>query len=660
MIPSMQPSSQPSAVPSMQPIAGPTMVPSTQPSAQPSGSPTAHPTTSPTTLYPRVDTVVIFSTTASSIVIHVSVSNSGITSGFIYCGVILAGQTPDSRDEIIVQNFYGIKLSNAPTALPTATPTALPTVTPTALPTATPTAIPSFTPTALPSASPSTGVSFGNGLRLSVFDDSSAESRRFNSVELQAAFSRGSSQYRVVINDLLPVQEYAVYCLWQQGMTYAQMLATVAPATTTCCRTLTVSLATSTLVEGSSTVDLLQLELDMYPNAGTQLTVVPVLQLVTTNASGLFYTSISGAVFSPNVFTVVGEASTEVFASESTSVQLSASALALAAGSYRVLIEVLTYESSTVLGQPSKEYEIVYLDNTFSVFPSDEALPAPAFSSAQFSNNGAMLFIAFDADTNLGGTNPNLFKCGVLFAFGCAQTSDCRWTDASTVRVTISSGSGGSSASCVLPGDVVSIATGASIKAECTIVDAAACASWDATSSTVAVSSPEKPLTPVVKLTAPSAVGVCDGITVDSGSSTGDGGRAWASFSVTASSSDAQLDLTALQTFLDSSAYVLSPPTQIPRELLSKNVQYFFNVVLSNFLGGIGESSKTVMVIDERIPSVMIQGPAIVDSFRAESLYLSSLAFIASCNGTISTAGLQFKWATYQNGLQIPSLISSV
>jgi len=116
-------------------------------------------------------------------------------------------------------------------------------------------------------------------------------------------------------------------------------------------------------------------------------------------------------------------------------------------------------------------------------------------------------------------------------------------------------------------------------------------------------------------------------------------------------SSTSSTDITALQDFIRDNITTLNPPPSIPASLLVKGSAYNFIVSLCNFLGKCNVGSKNVVVINDIVPNVAILGSPSRSIKAKDPLLLSSSAFVSSCDGKKSSAGLLFKWSIISNNV---------
>jgi hypothetical protein len=114
-----------------------------------------------------------------------------------------------------------------------------------------------------------------------------------------------------------------------------------------------------------------------------------------------------------------------------------------------------------------------------------------------------------------------------------------------------------------------------------------------------------------------------------------------------------------LQDFIRDNITTLNPPPSIPASLLVKGSTYNFIVSLCNFLGKCNVGSKNVVVINDVVPNVAILGSPSRTIKAKDPLLLSSTAFVSSCDGTKSSAGLLFKWSIISNNVPQLDIIST-
>ena len=394
-----------------------------------------------------------------------------------------------------------------------------------------------------------------------------------------------------------------------------KMLATKQTFQTACCKSINVDMATSTLKQGSITLNGLSLSVDSVPSSDLVIEVS-----TSTNNSCTIETGCSNNAFYPN------------------SISLSSDTLK---SSYSVTLVAGTPDlydlNIKISGSAADEYSVVYSvkGNNLNVISKEAAPPAPQLTSSYFSDNGAYVMVTFDSSTNKGGFS-NSFTCTTLFSFNGDSSAKCTFVDASKVMITPT----GSTVLSV--GDAIQL-TG-NVKAKCTTT-ALACESWSAMdSSTVIVTAPSNPDLPVVSIGAPATIGGCNSLTLDLSSSTGNGGRYWTSisFSVDSNAENA----TMIADYLNNN-YVLSPPTVLSNSYFVSGGAYGFSVTLCNFLGACGTGTYKLSVAsnDDPVPIVKIAGKSSITITRDSSdLSLVASAYTENCDGSQSTANLQYSW----------------
>jgi hypothetical protein len=282
--------------------------------------------------------------------------------------------------------------------------------------------------------------------------------------------------------------------------------------------------------------------------------------------------------------------------------------------------------------------------------PSEAVVPK--FISAEFTNEGSSIIFKFDVTTNQGKLS-NSFSCSKLFDFKCTSLSVCQWIDSKTISGSVNSAEG-----CVVPGDLVTLVRNNNITLRCS---ESTCVSngLGASSKSLLIQSPIAPVTPIITMRVPSALGQCSSLLLDLSWSLGSGGRDWRNVSVRASSSSSADTTTALNQLL-SRNFSVSPPTVIPATFFTAGVSYSFQVSLCNFLGKCGHGSGSVVVTQTLLPTVAIDGSAVRNVLISQPISLSSTAFVANCNGNPSALGINYVWKVMDNNLQVIFSVSSI
>jgi hypothetical protein len=306
--------------------------------------------------------------------------------------------------------------------------------------------------------------------------------------------------------------------------------------------------------------------------------------------------------------------------------------------------------SVSVSAAASSDYSIVYSNgNTVTVLSSQSKVPAPALLSAQFSNDGATVYLTFSGATNRGSTASNAvyFTCANMFNFRGVSSAQCQWSTDST-------------AVTIYPSPAYPLSIGSAVfmyaskvKSSCLATNATSCGAWPSNANAnVTISAPGSAVKPSVLLALPSSIGSCDSLRIDIGGSSGSGGRAWSSTNFTVSSTASNVSLVAA--YLKSN-YKFGSPITVPRTLLQKGYLYTVSVTVCNFLGACGQATASVSVMNLAVPFAGIVGGPTFTATVNSSLQLSSTAYVASCDGSKSTLDLQYVWAV-ANGTSGASL----
>eukprot|EP00597_Dinobryon_sp_UTEXLB2267_P011073 CAMPEP_0170102850 /NCGR_PEP_ID=MMETSP0020_2-20130122/3125_1 /TAXON_ID=98059 /ORGANISM="Dinobryon sp., Strain UTEXLB2267" /LENGTH=1395 /DNA_ID=CAMNT_0010326267 /DNA_START=600 /DNA_END=4788 /DNA_ORIENTATION=- len=174
--------------------------------------------------------------------------------------------------------------------------------------------------------------------------------------------------------------------------------------------------------------------------------------------------------------------------------------------------------------------------------------------------------------------------------------------------------------------------------------------------TSIIVLGPSSSIKPIPVIISPSKISPCNNLSFDLSASKGSGGRAWSSISILVNSSILN-GSDVLQRFLNS-IKVFSPPIPIPYYLLKAGYSYEFTFRLCNFLGSCGESSVTVIKVNDTIPSITLPGELFRTSYRNRLLTVISATSLPSCTSSSSSGILDYEWSIYTNGVKVFSIVS--
>jgi hypothetical protein len=450
-----------------------------------------------------------------------------------------------------------------------------------------------------------------------IYDSSSAPTSTSDIVAQNLQYSVVGTNAAVYVSftGLVPAMRYSVYIVTKAKtgatMVFSDSLKTKTSFNTTCCRPISVSLSSLSITQGSSLANALSLSVATRPTHNITVQLF-VNSTVSASYKSLFPASV-------------------VFSSQA-KVATSASASVLATSTKNVSTLNLYLK---VTGPDAALYQVVYSNgNQIKVLSSTAQPSPPSVNYVRFSNDGTFLRFGFSTPTNLAGISAKQFACNRVVNFTGVGLATCVWTSSTQLSASL-----GSTAT-VSVGNYANV-LGGKVKATCP--SRADCSKWNTTSSaSVKITSPTSALLPSVSLRAPSMVGICDQILLDSSSSTGSAGRSWKSSSFSVQSSSGSV--TSIQSFLNNN-YTLSPPTPISKSYLFAST-FTFVLTLCNFLGSCSSSSAVVSVVDSSIPSVTIFGNPVSQINRKNAFSLQADAYVASCDSTSKDrTGLSYAWS---------------
>ena len=434
-----------------------------------------------------------------------------------------------------------------------------------------------------------------------------------------------SENVSFVVTGLMPSVDYDVYCATfsqlDAAMTVEDMLSTKMAQSTSCCRLIEVEVLLSSVPNNEDSPRAVEVALQ---------TLLPEDLTITFTTQYYADDSIVGEGVTVNPF-VPGW-----FTFTSTSLSLTkdiayVSSLGSAAGVY-----VLDFELS---GPSASSYTVSYVTgNRVTVLDSEREPAVPSILSAVFNTDGSSFVVLFDSPTNRGSLN-NKFLCSKLFSFGSVTDETvCRWADDMRVEV-YSNGNTGA-----MVNDTLSLLP-FSLKAKCRVLGNGGpeCGDWAHSRPTsVAIQAPSVPSLPRISLIAPAQIGPCDSLSVDLSSSSGAGGRNFASWSFSVTSR--HVNASAVERYLNG-VQTVRRPIFVPSELFASGYAYSLSVKLCTFLGGCSRVSHTVVVSSSgNIPVVSLNSEKIRNVNRFSILKVRGDGFTSQCGGTKSSVDLTFSW----------------
>ena len=254
-----------------------------------------------------------------------------------------------------------------------------------------------------------------------------------------------------------------------------------------------------------------------------------------------------------------------------------------------------------------------------SILPTLGTPPPPKLISAVFSNAGNGFTIFFDSPTDQAEITTTYWKCSFLFKFIQSSSTTCSWANSSAVMTTFGQNP------LIVPNILITV-LGGKLKVQCT---AAACESSNATkTSSTILKQAYNPIIPKAVIFTSTSVTICDDIILDASSSSGSGGRPFASI-VWSVLEDGVLSDNVTQ-FLNKYTSI-NDPLVIPKSIIN-GTKYVFTLSLTNFFDKTSETSVSVTISQDTLaPSVTIVGSSNVIIHAGDQLSLSAAAKLSSC-----------------------------
>jgi len=458
-----------------------------------------------------------------------------------------------------------------------------------------------------------------------------------DSIVAQGFLARSTNLSATVdVSALTPASAYDVYCVATSlnsgaHFSLAQVLSSGnVTVNTLCCKEAVVSLDAAVLQEGGYQLAALTVTLSHAPSSSISLSYGSSSSALANPAAGGQVVS-----FFPAAMNVFGTTVERHFVSD---------AVAGAPGNMTVAV--------VLAGTSRFEFSLSFTGLSFLEVRAVAAVPPPPrLLSIAFAVNGGSISIQFESETDRGG-QATAFPCDALLVLegGDVSQSACQWANRKHLVVYPSADVG--------IGSALGLRNG-TIRARCTAAAAATapCAEWPAVTPNVSLATvlaPSTPVLPRVAVSYSASLGSCDDLVLDLGGSTGAGGRAWATPTFSVQVEPAATNTSSLVSFL-ANQYELSPPSAVPAALLAPGVNYEIGMTLCNFLGACGSTSAFVSIADPTagaLPVISVLGSAERSMLVRDTLDVLARAHTASvaCDGSVSTANLQYSWDVYELG----------
>ena len=263
-------------------------------------------------------------------------------------------------------------------------------------------------------------------------------------------------------------------------------------------------------------------------------------------------------------------------------------------------------------------------------------MPAPRLLTAQFYDLGAGVTIIFDEGTNLAGLS-GVWNCELLFnntAYFLGIKPTCAWIDAATISMTFGA------RATVVPGEMLFL------------LNKRLQSTWPrarlyAHGQNATILNANDPITPSVGITAPASIGLCDDLAMDSGLTSGSGGRAFSyNWTVVSAAGDGATKLQNVTQAVSAATLSQAPVLFIARSALPEKTKITFALTVVNFLGMVASETLTVSKGSAPSPLVYIQGDSPKRTTRSVEMKLQLSAWQPQlCQGvTLTSSTMLFSW----------------
>ena len=270
---------------------------------------------------------------------------------------------------------------------------------------------------------------------------------------------------------------------------------------------------------------------------------------------------------------------------------------------------------------------------------------APVLSTCQYADDMSHILVIFNKATNRGGVK-SPYACDAVILFDGSETSTCSFnSDGVSFNIY-------PSLDIAVPVSTVLTLRPSVLQAACPLLASVAeCLAWPAApQQNCTIAAAANPIQPVVVITAPSILGICDSFVLDVTSSSGSAGGDWVSFAVTVGPAvgiTLPADADALEAFY-AHDYTISPHTPYPAKNMTALKSYVLTVTLCNIAGLCASAKHSVNVADVQVPAVTILGSPFREIRASQELTLVSSAVVNYCDGSNTFSDLYYTWLVYE------------
>jgi hypothetical protein len=552
--------------------------------------------------------------------------------------------------------------SKMPTRLPSSTSTQLSTTVLTAFPTQLPTAMPTLGTFSLVVALDTLTISVSrlNATVHAAFSESAhyggnvfcmvqystaptptSVSQVIVNNRVTGAFTSYSSNVTVLLNGLLPLTKYDVYCAVSNSYGYISSLASVistrASFATVCCKSIgLVDVPAYVSLSSATNSYLLRFQTALSSAPSQKLQLVPSF-FSSENRSHLL-TSVRMSSSSVN-FTSASPSLSYTFYVELNDISVSS-----------------LYLTVSAVGTSQAEYaSVTYANNPILLFKSNSfSLPAPTLDSANFLPSGSSVVFAFSDATDYAASSATSvitgWPCSLLFIFTSAASSNCVWANSSAITMTFPSSSSLLNYDAfVLPYRSAVTLMGGLVRAAC--ISGTNCTINTATpQTTLTFGVLGSPMKPTVVVQGSNNVTDCEDYILDASASFGSGGREWKtvtwSVSVQSINSEVLQSVKNISKLLDATPLNVYAPILIPQKYLVPST-LTFSLQLTNYLGVMSTGSLNVKVMayttGSKVPILLslIGSSSIARRVSTTTVILANVSFSSCANDKTK---LEYLW----------------
>ncbi|CAM9627536.1 unnamed protein product, partial [Ectocarpus sp. 12 AP-2014] len=287
----------------------------------------------------------------------------------------------------------------------------------------------------------------------------------------------------------------------------------------------------------------------------------------------------------------------------------------------------------------------------------------PELSAAQFTNTGAQVTVDFTGNPSsqeINGTFSSV-SCESVFSAASASTlgigSTCQFSSSSSIKVTLGV------LSSIVPSssDACTDGDGTSLTLLAGVVRTEIGAFLTTSAGCVVVDFPANPDPPYVTVSAPSAIGYCDDLTLEGSATSASIGTTNVTWEVALAGNGQFGDISNVTRHLEEASLDKYLTVRVPSEYIAQGLSYTFVLRVETALGGSSTAEAEVFKSPAELLLSKIVGSSVLQRTRGNAITLRSETTTSTCSTTNTEEAIaSYSWSmisaneSFARGVDVP------